>query len=248
MLKRRNKLNGFTLMNRTSEGFTLIELLIVVVIIALLIVLVIIILLKNITKANDARRKADIAKISTAMEEYYTDNNCYPDPAILTSCGSNALQPYLASVPCDPVYKYPYCYFAQEPSPTATCYQKYRTLATLKNLSDPDIKAAGCDKDTFCGWESECGATTNRFGFNYGVASRNTFLANPNVVLPTATTPPGLPEPGGPGPYACAWDGVCNNFGTSQQALNQGCPTTYASGVICQQYCDYSNSYWCPKP
>jgi len=235
--------------HKKKQGFTLVELLIVIAIVALLILIVISLLLKNITKANDAKRKADIAKISTALEEYYTDHDCYPDPSVFSECGSSALAPYLQSVPCDPVYKYSYCYFADNASPTLTCYQRYRALATLKNLADPDIESLGCDEDTYCGWESECEATVNRFGFNYGVTSRNTFLANPSaVVVPLPTTSPGLPASGGPGPYACAWDGICNNFGTSEQATAQGCPITFASGGICQTYCDYSNTYWCPKP
>ena len=233
----------------SKKGFTLVELLIVVAILGLLILIIVSLLLRNITKANDAKRKADIAKISTAMEEYYTDNNCYPDPSILSICGSEDFKPYIDKVPCDPVYKYPYCFFATDPSPDLTCYQKYRSLATLKFFSDPDIKKLGCDGSDYCGWEVECGATSTMFGFNYGVSSRNAPLANPSsVTVPIATPPTGLPPSGGPGPYACAWDGVCNNFGTSQSAISQGCPITFTQGGICQTYCNYSNTYWCPKP
>lgn len=243
--------SGFTLTKaKRTEAFTLIELLIVVCIIALLILLVINLLIRNIAKANDAKRKADIAKISTALENYYTDNNCYPDPSIFSSCGSTAFRPYLDSIPCDPVYKYPYCYFVNQDSGSNGCWQKYRALATLKFLSDRDISSLGCnDKTNYCGWEVECGATSERYGFNYGVASRNQVLTNPSeVTIPSGATPPsGLPSPDGPGSFACAFDGVCNNFGSYQNAINQGCPITFSSFSTCQSYCDYSSTYWCPQ-
>lgn len=226
-----------------EKGFTLIEFLVVVAIIGLLAVLVILLLTRNITKANDAKRKADITKISTALEEYYTDNNCYPDPSVFSQCGSTALQPYLPSVPCDPVYKYQYCYFTEDAYPTSTCFQKYRALATLKYLKDPVIKSLGCDGSGYCGWESECEASADRYGFNYGVASRNTYLANPSYIPPGPTTPPGLPPPGPPGSYACVSpEGNCDWVDDPE---GKKCPYSFSDKEICIEYCKYKAN-WCP--
>ncbi len=249
MAKFKKSSAGFTLTKakRTESAFTLIELLVVICIIAFLILLIVTLLIRNIAKANDAKRKADIAKISTALEDYYADYGCYPDPSVFATCGSSALSPYLSSIPCDPVYKYSYCYFVDDDSTSSGCWQKYRALATLKFFSDPDIEASGCSDETnYCGWETECGATSERYGFNYGVASRNQLLANPSeVTIPNSTTSPTLPPSDGPGRYACAFDGVCNDFGSYQNAINQGCSVTFSSSN-CQNYCSNS-SYWCPE-
>lgn len=221
---------------KNSKGFTLIEFLIVVAIIGLIAILVILLLIRNITKANDAKRKADIVKISTALEDYYGDNNCYPDPSVFSECGSEALKPYLDTIPCDPVYKYPYCYFAEDETPTSGCYQKYRALATLKFFKDPDIKSLGCDGTGYCGWETECSADANRYGFNYGVASRNTFVANPSYVPPGPTLPPGLPSPGPSGIFACTPQGSCDAYDDPDA---KGCPITFQDKNLCILYCNY---------
>lgn len=231
---------------RLSRGFTLTEIIIVITIIAILLVIGLLLLLNNITKANDAKRKADISKISMALESYYTDHECYPDLSAISQCGSDALKPYLDSVPCDPVYKYPYCYFTANDNMVSGCWQEYHLLGTLKNLSDPDIKKQGCNGAGFCGWELECGSTTNRFGFNYGASSGNTSLANPSGAgTPYDPLPPGFPPPGNPGVYACTPQGNCDNYGTRDNALANGCPITFEDDNICRQYCSHSPIYRC---
>ena len=200
----------------SKKGFTLVEVIIVVAIIGVLGFLVIWNIYNNFNKANDAKRKADIQKISTAFEEYYSDTECYPINTILSSCGSNALAPYLDSIPCDPVYKEPYCYLPNDPS-QPDCYQKYRILGSLKYLNDPVIKTENCDSGQFCGWEAECGAAVNideSSGFNYGFASLNTTLANP--IMPTP--PPSSPPPDTGGDWACNYWGDCQNFGNGNPA------------------------------
>ena len=195
---------------KIKKGFTLIEVIIVITIIGLLGLLVYMNVKNNINKANDARRKSDLQRIVTAFEEYYSDNDCYPPSGILSNCGGNDLSPYLDSIPCDPVYGEPYCYLPTEPN-VAECYQKYRVLNTLKYLSDPVIKSSFCDSETYCGWETECTASGDRSGFNYGFSSLNTTLINPDVVIPTP--PPGEPTPGTEGNWACTPQGNCDNYG-----------------------------------
>ena len=64
--------------NKTREGFTIIELLIVIAIIAILAGLV----LNNFNgaqaKARDTQRVTDVNNIHSKLEEYYNENNAYP--------------------------------------------------------------------------------------------------------------------------------------------------------------------------
>lgn len=67
-------------MPRKYSAFTLVELLIVVGIISILVALVIAAINPEQLRreARDANRKKDLSIISTAMEQYYADNNAYP--------------------------------------------------------------------------------------------------------------------------------------------------------------------------
>ena len=112
MLRRRNDA-------RTAQlhGFTLIELLVVMSIIGLLASVVVSSLNTARGKGRDARRVSDMHQIITALNLYASDHNWqYPSPTY--SGGSHAgwessdlegdtfleaLQPYLAKVPVDPI-------------------------------------------------------------------------------------------------------------------------------------------------
>ncbi|MDD5567281.1 MAG: type II secretion system protein [Patescibacteria group bacterium] len=65
-------------MEHHKKGFTLIELLVVIAIIGLLSTMLIITLQDSRAKARDARRRADISTLQTAMALYYHDNTNYP--------------------------------------------------------------------------------------------------------------------------------------------------------------------------
>nr|HQH74561.1 prepilin-type N-terminal cleavage/methylation domain-containing protein [bacterium] len=62
---------------KTSLGFTLIELLIVVAIIGILAAIAVPNFMNARIRANIARVRADQKSISTALELYHMDNNCY---------------------------------------------------------------------------------------------------------------------------------------------------------------------------
>jgi prepilin-type N-terminal cleavage/methylation domain-containing protein len=66
-----------------KKGFTLVELLIVIIVISILSGVVISVV--NVSgmraRARDSQRKADLSKIASALELFYTDNRSYPPTA-----------------------------------------------------------------------------------------------------------------------------------------------------------------------
>jgi type II secretion system protein G len=105
--------------NKTTPGFTLIELLVVIAVIGLLASVVLVALNSSRAKARDARRRADLKQVATALEFYYNDNNRYPtastwygpfsmhDGTYTQASGPlgwipNLAPQYLVSLPTDP--------------------------------------------------------------------------------------------------------------------------------------------------
>lgn len=120
-----------------KPAFTLIELLIVVAILAILTLTVLSSLSGQRTKGEDAKIKADLARLKIAFEDYYNDHNCYPPPAWFTAaanCGSTILAPYLQTLTCDPKTGLPY---PVETDPTGCTW--FKIYANLSTLSDPDL-------------------------------------------------------------------------------------------------------------
>lgn len=64
------------------EGFTLMELLIVIGLITILATVSIVLFnpMRQIEKANDAKRKKELNLLQKAFEDYYNDKGCYPKP------------------------------------------------------------------------------------------------------------------------------------------------------------------------
>jgi len=219
-----------------KSGFTLIELLIAVSILILLFMITIVSWRNHLNKANDAKRKDDLQRISIAFEEYFSDNNCYPPADILQTCGGDQLQPYLDSVPCDPVYNTPYCYVTDEDS--LICFLNYRVLAPLKNISDPIISKHDCHGEEFCGYEDICAIPAQDIsGYNYGVSSLNIPLLNPDVEPPTASPDPSTsPSTPPSGQYACDPNGICNSYGDTST-----CGISFDDEEFCNTYCPTSD-------
>ncbi len=238
---------------KLKKGFTLIELLIVIAIIAILVVLTIWAVTANLAKSRDARRKSDLERIKIAFEDYYGDSNEYPPESSLADCGSDALKPYLSSIPCDPRTKRPYCYIYDSDNNA----QNYRILSNLENRNDPVISELSCDEDpTYCGYEDVCSTWGSRF--NYGVSSANVIVNNENVGSGTigstpSPTPPVDPLPSTiPGFFACSPPGqgsteaVCNSYSASN-ITQYNCPVTW-SDSNCSNYCPTSPSNtWCDQ-
>ena len=78
-------------MIRTSNGFSLIEFLIAITVLAILAGVVIAYTdpFTQMKKAQDARRKSDLAQIRAGLEQYYKDNGVYP-----VSTAGSAEKPY----------------------------------------------------------------------------------------------------------------------------------------------------------
>jgi len=242
---------------RRQAGLTLIELLIVIAIIAVLIIVGWMTWRNQFNKAKDASRKDDLQRLSIAFEEYFNDYECYPPADILQNCGGDELSPYLESIPCDPLTDTAYCYISDEP-----CPRSFRILSSLDNTSDPIIAKLQCHGEAYCGYEEPECATAEQEGYNYGVASTNIPVLNPEVSPPPASPPPGSPDPSPPpgspdpspppeGNYAChpginpetgELQGVCNSTANPE---GDGCPRTFADPTTCQEYCDLSSTYWC---
>ena len=120
-------------------GFTLVEIVIVLTIIAILAVIVLAIYRTQTGKAIDARRKADLARIQVAIEEYEKDHNCYPPPQLLICDPGIGLQPYLDKIPCDPTTNASYYYDYD----INACASWYRLYANLNDTSGTPIGPNG---------------------------------------------------------------------------------------------------------
>lgn len=154
-------------------AFTLIEVLIVVAILIVLMAALTVTVIPSLSKGRDGRRKADLHKIATALEEYYSDKGMYPDQISVTNvsdCGEDTvLHEYLPDVPCDPITKRPYAYYPR------TCAgglcKIYGIYAILDHKQDGDIIKQGCNETNGC---YEIGG----FTYNYGVAAGAAVDAN----------------------------------------------------------------------
>ncbi len=115
-----------------EKGLTLTEILVVVAILGALIILVFLTIKPShqMAKARDGRRKADLKKIVTAVEDYSGDHPCSP---VEIYVDENTCRPatdfaaYLNPVPCDPQTKKPYVYKRLDPN----C-KHYAIFATLE--------------------------------------------------------------------------------------------------------------------
>ena len=98
---------------RNEAGFTLVELMVVIVIIGLLATVVLINVLPSQDRAMVTKAKADIATLSSAMEQYRLDNMAFPNtgqglqalvaaPAGLAQPGRYRPGGYIKRLPDDP--------------------------------------------------------------------------------------------------------------------------------------------------
>lgn len=100
----------FKALNNKKSGFTLVELLVVIAIISLLSSVVLTSLNSARAKARDAKRKADLKELATALNLFYDKYGYYPRESADHSNGvvgegagiDTLLEPFISSVPHDP--------------------------------------------------------------------------------------------------------------------------------------------------
>lgn len=152
---------------RFQLGFTLIELLVVMGTLAVLAGVVMVSLNPQgqATKEKDLKRKADIAKMQSMLERYYTKAGAYP-PAGSMRCGNTLRSPdgtiTYGTVPCAPNASgtdYGYTVYVVNSSAKAYCLR-----ACFENRQEPardEVNPAycggsGCDEPTSAELGSNC--------------------------------------------------------------------------------------------
>ena len=176
-----------------SAGFTLLELIIVIGVLSILALLVLMVVnpLEQFRKANDTRRKDDLAQIQRGLEQYYQDNGAYPtgfhdnvggndvweitNPQLTPIPWGSSWSPYMNVIPKDPDGNKNYVYISDG--------QKYWLFTALdRGGKDPQAcmaSIASCQADPFSNACQCASAPTNTYcGSNiictYGVSSPNT--------------------------------------------------------------------------
>jgi len=159
-------------MKKNQSAFTLLELVIVIAILGVLAAFITGNFITSLKKGRDAKRKADLATIQSALEHYHADKGVYPIDAqtinctfcvndinyIGNLCGSvqyrltEMLKPYLPKMPTDPAfdankcdYKKQYVYTGINCQSPIGCpsYALYATLENSGNLDYFDYSAPG---------------------------------------------------------------------------------------------------------
>lgn len=197
---------GKMFLRKKNEGLTLMELVISLAIVGILAIWMITGLKPKaqIDKAKDSKRKSDLKRIQTALEDYYNDHNCYPKTLVC----NDSFQPYLKKIPCDPDGG-SYYYSPQQ----SDCPQYYRVYTKLSYKLDPEIKKLGC--------QNGCGS---KGAYNYGISSSNIGLETGTGTIPTATS--FLPAPSPTVTYGSRF--VCKNLQCVRETVGEVCARYYA--------------------
>ncbi len=133
---------------RINNGFTLVEIMVVIGIIAILTAALLSMLnpAKQFARARNSQRRADISTIATALEQYYADNNEYPESDTIDTLGtlltgtSGTTDVYLKVMPKDP--KSPtmnYCYNNNPDELSTNNYQNFLLCAELEGADKDEI-------------------------------------------------------------------------------------------------------------
>jgi len=153
--------------NKNRRGVLLAEVLVTAFLVMAITFFSFLAILKQLARARDARRKADLDRLKIAMEEYYFTFLRYPRE--LPDCGQPLLvnnSKILAAIPCDPKTGQPYYYESKRGNG-----QYFRIYALLEDGRDNSIDFARC--------RGGCGGDCQ---YNYGVSSANVALISCSYV------------------------------------------------------------------
>jgi type II secretory pathway pseudopilin PulG len=215
---------------RYPFGFTLVEVITILVVIAGLIIVSYLNVPAIQARVRDARRKADLQKMSVAIADYEDTNNCYPvSLSVCKNIFKDGDTTIVSSIPCDPQTNDSYIYVAE----SSECPSWFQLYTILEYDKDNLIDKVGCRYG--CGPDCQ---------FNYGVASPNQNL-NPYCQAPDV-------DEGGededadedsaetatdddPAEYVCDPAGRCEVY---QDPEISGCPNIYPNDPECQSQCE----------
>ncbi len=128
----------------SRTGFTLIELLIAIAIISLLFGVVLVNSQALRSSSNDAKKKADLAQIQSALQNYFADQNYYPKSANGLVLGTTtALTSSVGSGPTVPSPVKTYLKLIPSDSSDAYCYFSARSGTTPAVACDNDVAVGG---------------------------------------------------------------------------------------------------------
>jgi len=207
---------------KSQEGLSLTEILIVLAIVALLLVATYFVFYKQIFRAKDSKRKADLHGLTNILEDFYNNRGCYPQPIEVCYdpdgndpchiCGDEAGSPNIGyDLPCNPDHpEQKYLYDAEN----TTCPQWYQIYTELAGTDDTDICPYGS-----CGFNPD-------YGYDYGVSS-------PNINLNVNTD------------HLYAYDkwGSCGDCGTEENCQGSAYLEIYGSLLECCD--DHPNANSC---
>lgn len=218
-----------------SPGFTLMEILIVV---AIIVILATIFFAGNISssfqKARDNRRKQDLNKLMRILEDYYNDNQHYPEGnpngTIKDAPWGYDFFSYPITLPKDPFSKpdWPQYYYQTG----AYVQDFYSIYARLEYQTDLELQKLDC--------VNGCGPVNL---FNYYVTSPNTVLIGG---LPNGQAPQGgNPLFGEPDPPPSVTPTSAPVPPTATPTINLTPPPSNVTPPIPCAHNQYCNGFWC---
>ena len=154
----------------SRSGFTLIELMVVITIIGVVFGVILTSATQIRKNARDTQRKSDLAKIQSALQNYYADESFYPSCLTLggsiinttTGCnGAGSTITYLNPVPNDPLTSsgaLSYCYQPLTSSGGSTCDNTSPTPSGRCNYYN---LYANLENSTGNSYPGVCGKTYN---------------------------------------------------------------------------------------
>ena len=142
---------------QTNKGFTLIEMLIVIAIISILASVFLVGLRGFRGGAYDSRRIADLQKMQSYLELYYTKNRAYPNVSSWVSLQTELVNANLGitSIPNDPLSTQTYYYGVESSDRQGYVLGSKFSIsdhASLKESTELDgtILGVSCDDPVFC--------------------------------------------------------------------------------------------------